>query len=70
MDKWSMRWSVCMTCPTLSSTYILVRELPPPTPRGAYLPWRPEYVQQEGGMEGQVDSAPSWLKGLQDIAGV
>ena len=46
---------------------ISVRELPPPTPREAYLPQRPERVHS-GRRQGQVDSAPSWLKSSQDKA--
>ena len=45
-----------------------VRESPPPTPREAYLPQRPERTQKEGGIRDEIDPSPSRSKSSQDKA--
>ena len=48
----------------------IVRESPPPTPREAYLPQRPERTQKEGGIRDEIDPSPSRSKSSQDKARV
>ena len=45
-----------------------VRESPPPTPREAYLPQRPERTQEEGGIRAKIDLTPSRSGDSQDKA--
>ena len=45
-----------------------VRESPPPTPREAYLPQRPERAQKEGGIRAKIDLTPSQSGGSRDKA--
>ena len=52
----------CLQC------WHIVRESPPPTPREAYLPQRPERTQKEGGIRDEIDPSPSRSKSSRDKA--